>query len=92
MPIVSPYEHQPIIFNYGLQSKVISCPLYSVPDSIVSAGMIWCPIGTHIPSHSTNCYSEGESKVINCTHYNLQFEVAWEEMYPLSHCPLANMG
>lgn len=40
---MSPYEHQPIIFNYGLQSKVISCPLCSTPDGPVSAGMIWCP-------------------------------------------------
>lgn len=75
MLTVCPYEHQPIIFNYGLQSKVISCPLYSIPDSILSAWMIWCPVGTHIPSHTTNCYSKDESKVTDCTHYHLHFEV-----------------
>lgn len=92
MPTTCPYEHQPIIFNYGLQSQVISCPLYSIPDSILSAQMIWCPIGTHILSYSDNCYSKGESKVINCIHGNLHFEVGWEEMYPRSHCPIANTG
>ena len=38
VPTMSPYEHQPIIFNYGSQSKVISCPPPSLPDSILSAG------------------------------------------------------
>lgn len=92
MPTESPYEHQPIIFNYGLQSKVISCPLYSIPDSILSAWMIWGLLGTHIPSHSANRYSKGDLKVINCTHCNLHVEVGWEEMGPLSHCPSAKMG
>lgn len=88
MPTVSLYEHQPIIFNYGLQSKVISCPLYSIPDSILSAQMIWCPVGPHRPSHSANCYSKGESDVINGTHYHLHFEMAWEDMDPQVTVPL----
>ena len=92
VPTVSPYEHQPIIFNYGLQSKVISCPLSSIPDSVLSARMIWCPTGTHTPSHSANCYSKGQLQVINCTHYNLRFEGGWEDMAPPSHGPIAKYG
>lgn len=93
MPTASPYEHQPIIFNYGLQSKVISCPLYSIPDRILSARMIWCPVGAHsIPRHSANCYSKGEANVINDTHCNSHCEVSWEEMRPPDHRPIAKMG
>lgn len=69
---MSPYEHQPIIFNYGLQSKVISCPLYSTPDGPVSARMIWGPAGMRSPSHNTNCYSKGESEVLDRARRNLR--------------------
>ena len=85
---MSPYEHQPIIFNYGSQSKVISCPPPSIPDSILSARVIWCPIGAHIPSHSACCYSKGQSEVINGTHYDVRLEVGWEDVDPQAAVPL----
>lgn len=44
--------------------------------------MIWCPVGTHIPSHSASCYSKGQSEVINGTHYDVHLEVGCEEVDP----------
>lgn len=85
---MSPYERQPIIFNYGSQSKVISCRPPSIPDSILSARVIWCPVGAHIPSHSTSCYSKGQSEVINGTHYDVRLEVGWEDVDPQAAVPL----
>lgn len=85
---MSPYEHQPIIFNYGSQSKVISCPPPSIPDSILSARVMWCPVGTHIPSHSASSYSKGQSEVINGTHYDVHVEVGREDVDPQAAVPL----
>ena len=50
--------------------------------------MIWCPVGTHIPSHSASCYSKGQSEVINGTHYDVHLEVGCEDMDPQAAVPL----
>lgn len=64
VPTASPCEHQPIIFNDGLQSKVISCPLCSISDSTLSARTIWSlPAHTALASHSAMPQVNGERSV-----------------------------
>lgn len=74
-----PSEHRPIIFNYGLQSKVSSCPLYGVSGNILSVGMTWCPISEHAPSYGPNCDSRGDQKTIAGVRRNLNLK--WAEGY-----------